>query len=84
MTIHYNEENATHADKFNLGQYFNQFASKIHKGPLPTRQFVNQGIHTAPSYKHSLLLVAFVADEAEIADSVMALEEQSGRGVADL
>lgn len=39
VEIQFNEDDASRADQFDIGTYFNQFASKIYRGVLPTRQF---------------------------------------------
>lgn len=82
VTIEFNEEDAIMTDKFNIGQYFNQYASKMIPGPLPTGQF--KDLTEKPAYKQAVLLLAFVRDEADLHDSSLAFDEQSYQGVVDL
>ena len=51
VTIEFNEEDAIKTDKFNIGQYFNQYASKMIPGPLPTGQF--KDLTEQPAYKQA-------------------------------
>ena len=69
----YDEDLATQANLFTVGEYFDTFAPKIIKGPIPSMMYDhNQDMDfnsTLTSYRHQILLVAFVKDFDAIFDS---------------
>ena len=64
------------ADLFNLGPYFNQYASQIMKGVMPTKQF--KANDSEQIYRQSLLLTYFVKDFNALFDSVNLIEQMKG------
>ena len=80
IQIEFNEEESIMPHLFDVGPYFNTYASNIIKGVVPSAQFKRKKM----DYKDSLLLVAFVRDFDAIFDSTNAVLDHEGIGPVDL
>ena len=59
-------------EKFDLGDYFNQFSLKIMKGVIPSKHFIGQE-SAYGTYNHEVFLCAFVPNFNALFDSTNAL-----------
>ena len=66
---------------FDVGPYFNVFSQNIIKGVIPSAQFKGA---TIQQHRHSLLLVAFFQDFADMFDSTNAVWGYLGEQKCDL
>ena len=73
MDIDFNEDDDNKPERFDLGDYFNNFSLKIMKGVIPSKHFIGQESKTYGTHDNELLLTVFVKDFNAIFDSINAI-----------
>ena len=80
ITLEFNEEYEVMSGLFDVGPYFNMYSQNIIKGVVPSAQFKQKVV----TYRHKVLLVAFVTDFAGIFDSTNTYNHSEDGGVCNL